>query len=120
MSTTEHIEPAEHAAVAEHHHSHDHHVPNDGYFVKIAIILAFVTALETSTYWWGDWFDGNLDRVVVPALLIMMAIKFFMIASVFMHLKFDSKIFSFMFYMGLVLAVGVYMVFLFTFQYFRR
>jgi cytochrome c oxidase subunit IV len=40
--------------------------------------------------------------------------------SVFMHLKFDSKIFSMMFYAGLVLAVGVYMVFLFTFQFFGK
>lgn len=119
-STTEHVE---HAEVVDHdaaHHSHDGHVPSDGYFIRIALILAFVTALETSTYWWGDWFDGKLDAAVVPALIIMMAIKFFMIVSVFMHLKFDSKIFSFMFYTGLVLAIGVYMVFLFTFQYFRR
>lgn len=122
MSTTEHADVVphdSHAADHGHGHAHDHHVPSDGYFIKVALVLAVVTALETSTYWWGDWFDGNLDSVVVPALLIMMAIKFFMIASIFMHLKFDSKIFSFMFYAGLVLAVGVYMVFLFTFQFFR-
>jgi cytochrome c oxidase subunit 4 len=117
-STTEHIEPAAHAEVVE-HHAHDHHVPKDSYFVKVALILAFVTALETSTYWWGDWFNGNLDRAVVPALLIMMAIKFFMIASIFMHLKFDSRIFSMMFYTGLFLAIFVYIVFLATFQFFR-
>ena len=124
MSTTEHIEPVEHAEVVEHgaHHGHGHdeHVPQDSYFIRIALILAFVTALETSTYWWGDWFDGNLDRVVVPALLIMMAIKFVMIASIFMHLKFDNKIFSWMFYTGLGLAVFVYLVFLATFQFFRN
>ena len=117
-STTDHVEHASEGDHAE-HHGHDGHVPSDGYFVRIALILALVTALETSTYWWGDWFGGNLDRAVVPALLIMMAIKFVMIVSVFMHLKFDSKIFSFMFYTGLVLAIFVYMVFLFTFQYFR-
>ena len=118
-STTEHVE---HAEVVEHgeHHSHDGHVPSDGYFTRIALILAVVTALETTTYWWEDWFGSGVARAVIPALLIMMAIKFFMIVSVFMHLKFDSKIFSFMFYTGLVLAIGVYMVFLLTFQYFRR
>lgn len=124
MSTTEHIEPVGHTEVVEHgahdaHHAHDEHVPQDGYFVRIALILAFVTALETSTYWWGDWFDGNLDRAVVPALLIMMAIKFFMIASIFMHLKFDSRVFSWMFYTGLGLAIFVYVVFLATFQFFQ-
>jgi cytochrome c oxidase subunit 4 len=47
-----------------------------------------------------------------------MAIKFFMILLVFMHLKFDHKLFSLMFYIGLVLAIGVYMVALFTFKFF--
>ena len=37
-----------------------------------------------------------------------------------MHLKFDNKIFSFMFYPGLVLAVGVYCVALATFHFFSR
>lgn len=112
-ATTDHAAQAD---AAEHHHAHDEHVPSDGYFIKIAIILAIVTALETSTYWWPD----SMDSFATPALLIMMAIKFFMIVSIFMHLKFDSKIFSLMFYMGLVLAVGVYLVFLFTFQFFRQ
>jgi hypothetical protein len=108
---------AEHTAtdgteVVEDHHGH---VPKDSYFVRIAIILALVTALETSTYWWPD----SMSKAVVPVLLILMSIKFVMIASVFMHLRFDSKIFSFMFYTGLGLAIFVYMVFLFTFQFFR-
>ncbi len=115
-ATAEHAEVAPVPVVTEHAHGHDGHVPKDSYFVRIAIILAVVTALETSTYWWPD----NMAKAVVPALLIMMSIKFVMIVSVFMHLKFDSKIFSMMFYTGLGLAVFVYMVFLFTFQFFRR
>jgi cytochrome c oxidase subunit 4 len=107
---------AEPTEAVEHHHAHDEHVPSDGYFIKIAIILAIVTALETSTYWWPD----SMHSFATPALLIMMCIKFFMIVSIFMHLKFDSKIFSFMFYTGLGLAIFVYMVFLFTFQFFRQ
>jgi cytochrome c oxidase subunit 4 len=95
-ATTEHAEHAEHAAEA-----HEHHTPSDRYFIKIAIILAVVTALETSTYWWPK----SLETVGVISLLIMMTIKFFMIVMVFMHLKFDSKIFSLMFYTGLVLAI---------------
>ena len=50
----------------------------------------------------------------------MMTIKFFMILLVFMHLKFDNKLFSLMFYIGLVLAIGVYTVALLTFQFFAR
>jgi cytochrome c oxidase subunit IV len=111
-STTEHVAGTE---VEGDHHAHDGHVPKDSYFIKIALILALVTALETSTYWWPE----GAQSWAIPALLIMMGIKFVMIVSIFMHLKFDSKIFTFMFYTGLVLAIFVYMVFLFTFQYFR-
>jgi cytochrome c oxidase subunit 4 len=106
-ATTEHA--------AEHHDAHDEHIPSDRYFIKIAIILAVVTALETSTFWWPK----SLSTVSVVVLLILMTIKFFMIVMIFMHLKFDSKLFGFMFYTGLGLAVFVYLVFLFTFQFFR-
>ncbi|MFM2077529.1 MAG: hypothetical protein RJA49_1419 [Actinomycetota bacterium] len=115
-ATAEHAAAVTGTEAVEDHHGHDGHVPKDSYFIRIAIILAVVTALETSTYWWPD----SMSKAVVPALLIMMSIKFVMIVSVFMHLKFDSKVFSMMFYTGLGLAIFVYMVFLFTFQFFRR
>ena len=99
----------------EQHAAHEHHAPSDGYFIKTAIVLAFVTALETSTYWWPN----SMKSYATAALLIMMTIKFFMIVMIFMHLKFDSRLFGFMFYTGLGLAVFVYLVFLFTFQFFR-
>lgn len=109
MSTaTEH---GEHAA-NEAHEAHDH--PTDKTFIKVAIFLALLTALETSTYWWPE----SLHTVGIATLLILMAIKFFVILLWFMHLKFDSKLFSFMFYIGVVLAVGCYMVALLTFRFF--
>ena len=37
-----------------------------------------------------------------------MVAKFITVVSYFMHLKFDNKLFSFLFYLGLVLAVFVY------------
>jgi caa(3)-type oxidase subunit IV len=100
-------------------HGHDEHIPSDLYFIKTAAVLAVITALETSTYWWGDWFGSSLSRIATPVLLVLMTIKFFMIVLIFMHLKFDSKLFSFLFYVGLGLAVCVYLVALLTFQFFR-
>ena len=106
MSTaTEHDTPGTHEA-------HDH--PTDATFIKVAIFLAIVTALETSTYWWPE----ALHTVAMVTLLVLMTIKFFVILLWFMHLKFDSKLFSLMFYIGLVLAVGCYMVALLTFRFF--
>jgi cytochrome c oxidase subunit 4 len=50
--------------------------------------------------------------------MIMMVVKFVMVVSYFMHLKFDSKIFSFLFYTGLALALFVYFAALATFKFF--
>jgi cytochrome c oxidase subunit 4 len=114
-ATTEHADDAAVEPAAE-HHDHDSHVPSDGYFIRVAIVLALITALETSTYWWPD----SMKSFATAALLIMMTIKFFMILLIFMHLKFDSKLFSLLFYIGLGLAIFVYMVALLTFQFFRQ
>ena len=54
----------------------------------------------------------------MPSLMIMMVVKFVMVVSYFMHLKFDSKIFSVLFYTGLGLALFVYIVALATFKFF--
>jgi len=85
---------------------------SDAGYIRIAIILAAITGLEVSTYY------VDFGVLFLPALLIMMVIKFVMVVSYFMHLKFDNKIFSFLFYAGLVLAIGVYAAFLATFKFF--
>ena len=51
-------------------------------------------------------------------LLILMVIKFVMVVSLFMHLRFDNKMFSWLFYSGLFLAIFVYAVALMTFRFF--
>ena len=47
-----------------------------------------------------------------------MAVKFWLVAQFFMHLKFDAKIFGRLFWTGLLLAVSVYVAALATFQVF--
>ena len=91
----------------------DHqHGATDKQYIVIAVILAVITAAEVSlTYL-------HVGPFFLPALLIMMTAKFLIVVSFFMHLKFDNRIFSFMFYMGLILAVGVYSAALATFHFF--
>jgi cytochrome c oxidase subunit 4 len=85
---------------------------SDAGYIKIALILAAITALEVSTYY------VNFGPFFMPALLTMMVIKFVMVVSYFMHLKFDSRIFGFLFYTGLGLALFVYIAALATFKFF--
>jgi len=99
------------AATETHTDSHDHGLTDAGY-IKIALILAAITALEVSTYY------IDFGALFLPLLLTMMVVKFVMVVSYFMHLKFDNKIFSFLFYVGLALALFCYIVALATFKFF--
>ena len=98
--------------VTETHADAHEHAMSDAGYIKIAIILAVITGLEVSTYY------VNFGPLFMPALLTMMVVKFVMVVSYFMHLKFDSKIFSFLFYVGLGLAIFVYCMALATFKFF--
>jgi cytochrome c oxidase subunit IV len=82
---------------------HAHH-PTPRQYVRIASILALLTAMEVSTYF------VEFGAIGIPLLVVLMVIKFVMVASWFMHLKFDSKVFSRMMYTGLVLALVLYAV----------
>jgi cytochrome c oxidase subunit 4 len=96
------------------HTGGEHHGATDKQYIVIALILAAITAAEVSI----SYID--VGPIFLPALLIMMAIKFIVVVSFFMHLKFDNKIFSFMFYLGLLLAVFVYCGALATFHFFNK
>lgn len=93
MSTTE-------AHTADDAGHHDHPTPRD--YVRIAIILAILTALEVSTYFL------DFGPVGIPLLIVLMIIKFIMVAGIFMHLRFDTKLYGRFLYGGLLLAVGLY------------
>ena len=112
-ATSEHSEP-EAGAAGEHHDDEGHAHPSDWAYVKIAIVLAVITALEVFPYSETvlDW-----GVALVPSLIFMMIVKFYLVATWFMHLRFDSKLFGRMFTAGLVLAVGVYLVTLTVFEF---
>ena len=95
----------------DHGHDDGHSHPSDWAYTKIAVVLAIVTALEVATY----FFD--IGPALVPSLIFMMIVKFYLVATWFMHLRFDSALFSKMFTAGLILAVGVYLVTLTAFEF---
>jgi cytochrome c oxidase subunit 4 len=111
MTETVHDE-ASHAGGSGHAESHHHGLTDFGY-VQVAVALAIITGLEVYASY-ADW----LGRAFLPILIVLMLVKFFSVVLFFMHLRFDSKIFGWLFYAGLGLAVGVYVVTLFTFHFF--
>jgi cytochrome c oxidase subunit IV len=104
MTATETQDPA------TEHTAEDHHpTPRD--YVNIAIILAVLTAMEVSTYFL------DFGAIGVPLLIVLMIIKFLLVAGWFMHLRFDTKLFSRLLYAGLTLAVAVYAITLVVFVF---
>jgi cytochrome c oxidase subunit 4 len=97
-----------------HDDTHEEHGLSDIGYVKIAIALAIVTAIEVALSYTQD----QLGALFLPLLLILMGIKFFSVVLYFMHLKFDNRLFSLMFYIGIVLAVGCYCVALASMHFF--
>lgn len=87
--------------------------PSDIFYVKIALALAAMTALEVSTYFW------HFGKVFLPLLLVLMSVKFLMVVLFFMHARYDAKVFGRLFWTGLVLAVAVYIAVLTTFHFWK-
>jgi cytochrome c oxidase subunit 4 len=100
----------EHEAQTE-HEGRAH--PSDRSYVGIAFILAVLTALEVVSF----YIEERLGAFLVPALVTMMIVKFVMVVAWFMHLRFDSNLFTRVFVSGLMLAIGVYVITLTTFRF---
>lgn len=102
---------AEATTAAVHHEAH----PNrDATYVKVALVLAAITGLETFTY-----FESVFDfgRATMPVLMVCMGVKFYLIAAYFMHLKWDKPILRRTFSVGIVLALVVYIITLTAFRF---
>ena len=75
------------------------------------MILSVGTAIEVGIFyltWLGYW--------IIPVLFVLSAGKFALVAMYYMHLKFDHKLFSYMFVGGFVLATSVIFALIFLFQ----
>jgi cytochrome c oxidase subunit 4 len=90
------------AADAVANDAHAGHHPSPAEYVRIALILGVLTALEVSTYYF------EFGRAGVPLLIGLMVIKFIMVASFFMHLRYDTKLFGRFLYTGLGFALVLY------------
>jgi hypothetical protein len=98
----------------------DHHGPTDRKLVHLAVLLAGITAVEVA---WSylPVFDGATGLTAffeITGLFVMMMWKFVIVAGTFMHLKFDNRMLTRVFYGGFSLAIIVYLIALVTFELF--
>ena len=110
MATTEHSEaPADAQLPPE-----DAHHPGPRQYVVVALVLAVLTAIEIALF----YMDSVPRSVATLALILLMALKFAIVALWFMHLRFDSRIFRRFFITGIILAITVFLIFLLTLDVF--
>ena len=103
--------------VQEQETHHEAHENRDKQYVIIALVLAALTVVEVLTYSIPELFGGKASTTLIIALMALMAIKFWTVAWFFMHLKFDKRILSVVFYTGVFLALGVYLAILTMFRF---
>jgi cytochrome c oxidase subunit 4 len=70
-------------------------------YVKVAAILTVITALEFAVI-----YIRALTPILIPLLLVMSAAKFALVVLFFMHLRYESRALSAVFFGPLVIAIG--------------
>ena len=103
---------AEHAT--DPHGAHETHA-SVGFYWMIAAILAVITGLEVAIF-----YIPAIGSMLVPGLLVLSTAKFVMVVMFFMHLKFDSKIFTGLFLAGLSLAIFMIVSLIVLYYYLPR
>ena len=86
-----------------------------GFYWTIAGILGVITAVEVAVF-----YIDALEPALAPILLTLSAAKFAMVVMFFMHLKFDSKIFTGVFLAGLAIGTFVVVALIVLYQFLPR
>ena len=106
--TTEHA-PAHAGEVRPH--------PAPYQYVIVAVVLSVITAVEIAV----SYLDGDIPRGLIVVLLLVMGLaKFVIVASWFMHLRSDRKVFRQLFIVGGAGAIVLYLVVLTSLHVFSQ
>ena len=106
-----HAAPGNHGTENEADHSHEHH-PGWKTYVVVGVILTAITALEVSAYYIPAWENS---KIYVPSMLFLSAIKFLIVVMVYMHLKYDHRLFRALFTGPFIIAAATMVGLMFLF-----
>ncbi|HYB71376.1 MAG TPA: cytochrome C oxidase subunit IV family protein [Candidatus Bathyarchaeia archaeon] len=70
-------------------------------YINVAIALAVITAVEVASL----YIPGIPSGLLVSSLLLMSAVKFFLVVGFFMHLRYDHPILRALFVGPLIIAI---------------
>lgn len=88
----------DHGPDSAEHEVHDH--PGPMTYIMVAVVLTVLTALEVAVF-----YIPALEVAILPILLTLTTGKFVLVVMFYMHLKMDSKVFTWVFAAPLVLAM---------------
>jgi len=91
----------------EHAHESHHHVMPIKTYMQVFGALLVLTALTVAVSYW------DLGKFALPVAMIVAVIKAGFVIGYFMHLKFDTRFHSFVFF-STIIFVAIFFVFTFT------
>lgn len=105
----------EESQVADQHSAGAAHTghPTPATYFKVAMALSILTAIEV-----GIFYVTQIGYAIIPVLAILSIGKFALVVMYYMHLKFDSRIFSGLFFFGMFVATGVIFALMALFSWF--
>jgi cytochrome c oxidase subunit 4 len=93
-----------HGATVEEMGAHEHTHPGASTYVPVALVLAVITITEVAVYY-IQWLHNV--GLIIPVLLILSICKFVLVVGYFMHLKFDNRLFTYIFGFGLFIGLSI-------------
>src|SRR5262245_6469702 len=79
--------------------------PDPLQYVVVAVVLVVITGVEIGV----SYLEGSIPNgLIITLLLVMAAVKFFLVASWYMHLRTDQPVFRRFFIIGSISAVLLY------------
>ncbi len=93
-------------------HAAEHAHPDWGTYKWVALLLTVITVVEVWVYYIPSFVAS---RGFVPSLLVMSAVKFFIVVAFYMHLRYDHKLFRALFTAPLIIAMTTIVALLFLF-----
>ncbi|HET9455311.1 MAG TPA: cytochrome C oxidase subunit IV family protein [Gemmatimonadaceae bacterium] len=99
---------ADHHAMGE---VHEH--PTWKQYKWVALILTLITVVEVWVYYIPSFVASGM---FIPSLLVMSAVKFFIVVAYYMHLKYDHKLFRVLFIGPLIIAIITLIVLMLLFD----
>ena len=93
----------------------EHEHPGTGTYLAVAAVLTIITLVEV-----GVFYIPAFKPMLVPVLLVLSSTKFALVVMFYMHLKSDHRLFTLVFSLPLMLALGVGIALLFLYGAFVR